>query len=431
MTTTPSVELWKIGKQAESKPAASNPVAQKSTSTSTASAAPSSSGSSSASAPLYIIQNSDITNDYTNDGKDVSATEALDTCRNASVFDGKLEKDATCYRGRSVSGINCVADGKRSQINVYNEETGQYETKSGAQAMADSYDSELDLYIEATIADFIKNECGGDSSYWWEGRGFMTPEKQKLLKEKYNIVIAKLDDRTFSFSMVDDLGNIIEDTMGNKASIIWGDWVIPDGFAQGAELNLSSMLDLMGYECISKADFIGHDAEYQQLLSTVESEMNKLDAGQQTTYLRSSGIDAGEYITKLYQGSTTDVSAHGSSEGQVDQGGEGGDEIAQVGETPEEQAAREAEEKAKKEAEEKAKKEAAKKAAEADAQSGATGAGATASANVMDDALKEYLAYVEQAQKDGIEYDKDALIKDYAEKFGVDKDDLEYAVLKA
>ena len=49
----------------------------------------------------------------------------------------------------------------------------------------------------------------------------------------------------------------------------------------------------------------------------------------------------------------------------------------------------------------------------------------------MDDALKEYLAYVEQAQKDGIEYDKDALIKDYAEKFGVDKDDLEYAVLKA
>ena len=101
--------------------------------------------------------------------------------------------------------------------------------------------------------------------------------------------------------MVDDLGNIIEDTMGNKASIIWGDWVIPDGFAQGAELNLSSMLDLMGYECISKADFIGHDAEYQQLLSTVESEMNKLDAGQQTTYLRSSGIDAGEYITKLYR----------------------------------------------------------------------------------------------------------------------------------
>ena len=68
-------------------------------------------------------------------------------------------------------------------------------------------------------------------------------------------------------------GNVMVDENGNEGSILFGDWVIPDGYAQGAEQNLSSMLDLMGYDCISKADFIGNEDKYDQVLSIVEENI--------------------------------------------------------------------------------------------------------------------------------------------------------------
>ena len=48
----------------------------------------------------------------------------------------------------------------------------------------------------------------------------------------------------------------------------------------------------------------------------------------------------------------------------------------------------------------------------------------------MNGAMDEYFAYVEEANKNGDEFSKDSLIEKYAKEYGVDKDELEYAILK-
>ena len=48
----------------------------------------------------------------------------------------------------------------------------------------------------------------------------------------------------------------------------------------------------------------------------------------------------------------------------------------------------------------------------------------------MNSAMDEYFAYVDEVQKTGEEFDKNAIIEKYAKEYGVDKEDLEYAILK-
>lgn len=108
-------------------------------------------------------------------------------------------------------------------------------------------------------------------------KGFLCPEAIAELKAK-GIQVDSVGDadadiqfskRVYSFSLVDKDGNVLVDENGKKGSILFADCIIPDGYAQGAEVNLSSILDVMGKDCLSKADFIGHEDEYYKLLEEV------------------------------------------------------------------------------------------------------------------------------------------------------------------
>ena len=78
----------------------------------------------------------------------------------------------------------------------------------------------------------------------------------------------------------------MKDSNGKKGSCIFADCLVPDGSAQKCEINLASILDQMGYDCISKADFIGKENDYMELISKVENNINngsyhELNKGQQ------------------------------------------------------------------------------------------------------------------------------------------------------
>ena len=228
-------------------------------------------------------------------------TQQMQTLMQSSLFErtavGRLGWNGNItHNGQTQCGVYTVATGGRAKVDIDLDGDGVIQDNEkgvdAAQAMAASYDSELDLYIEDSIQKFIQENCGSDTSFWWEGRGFMQPEMQKKLYEEYGIVIEQVGDdrRTYSFSLVDDEGNVIEDANGNKASILWGDWVIPDGFAQGAELNLSSILDSIGYDCVSKADFVfneelGGEAKFDEMINTLHKDVaNVLDLTNSSAY---------------------------------------------------------------------------------------------------------------------------------------------------
>ncbi len=164
-----------------------------------------------------------------------------------------------------------------------------------ADAIAASFDSELDLYIEQQLqAVMAKYEC-------YDIFSLFGSENSQAIKDLAALGIradAVGDDehwqnRTYSFSLVEvpenfdelspeeqmeivyaDDAKILEDANGKKGSMIFADCLVPDGMAQGAELNLSSILDTMGYDCISKADFIGREDEYYALMNELGEDIN-------------------------------------------------------------------------------------------------------------------------------------------------------------
>lgn len=79
--------------------------------------------------------------------------------------------------------------------------------------------------------------------------------------------------------------------------MIFSDALIPDGVANGAEINLSSILDTLGgYECISKADFIGREDDYFELMDNLETMINNGEFQGTST------------IADLYSENTLDIS---------------------------------------------------------------------------------------------------------------------------
>ena len=189
-----------------------------------------------------------------------------------------------------------------------------------ADAIALSCDSELDLYIQHELENIIEKygpECNynlramfgskespaykellklgiradavGDDEAWQnrtyafslvdtssistetkdrlaelEAKGNLTAEEQEELDaiyEEYESVIYSEDAK------------ILEDEFGGKGSFIFSDCLIPDGTANGAEINLASILDTMGYECISKADFVDNPDEYFALMEEIGTNL--------------------------------------------------------------------------------------------------------------------------------------------------------------
>ncbi|MBQ8887625.1 MAG: hypothetical protein IJY61_08000 [Candidatus Gastranaerophilales bacterium] len=164
-----------------------------------------------------------------------------------------------------------------------------------ADAIAGSFDSELDLYIEKQVQDIMaKYEC-------YDFKALFGSENSQAIKDLAALGIradavgddAEWQNRTYSFSLVEvpegfeklspeeqmeivyaDDAKILEDGNGKKGSMIFADCLVPDGMAQGAEMNLSSILDTMGYDCISKADFVGREEEYHQLMEEIGADLS-------------------------------------------------------------------------------------------------------------------------------------------------------------
>lgn len=242
-------------------------------------------------------------------GTGMSAKEAYAMLTgNKDFFTGSYDTSVE----QTVCGIQKIVENQDWTVNVNGEDMRLVD------AIADSFDSELDLYIESVVQEIIGRDGLGATTKF-ENSGFLSPDARKELAAK-GIRVDALGDgdgnftnRVYSFSLVDmsecpkgvdpyewmyseegKEAKVLTDANGNEGSIILSDCVIPDGYYQGAEVNLSSMLDVMGADAFTKADFLGNEEEYNKLISDVEAGIAN---GKYTT---------GQSINELYE-STKDV----------------------------------------------------------------------------------------------------------------------------
>jgi len=220
------------------------------------------------------------------------------------------------HNGKVVNG-SCTEGGMKKAI------LGDYITLikedgtevKGVEAMADSYDSTLDLLTQERFKQVLADKELGGYGTFLDNCNFLKHTDE--IREKYGIdikviqsvdangnYVAGLANRTFEISLVDEKGNIIEDADGNKSTILFGDWVIPDGTAQGAEFDFISVIDKAGFDCVSKADFIDNETfaanpefqdengnydpakAYAYVIGQLENDLNNLKNGGQGQYMK-------------------------------------------------------------------------------------------------------------------------------------------------
>lgn len=249
---------------------------------------------------------------YYDDNSKMSVSDAYSKVLGSSIF---ADDNVGCYRSRMEKAITNLENNDKWTITVDDDGDGEFETKKLIDAIADSFDCELDLYIQDKLEEVMKK-------YGHCSKGYLSEKALAELKS-YGIVAEAIgsDDkntnRVYAFSLVDENGNVLEQD-GKKGSIIFGDCLIPDGYAQGAETQLSSILDLMGYDCVSKADFIGREGEYAAKLKEVEANIQAglYEGKGGTDTLYSNRKDITTAIKQLWGG-------NGSAPGYSSVGGDG------------------------------------------------------------------------------------------------------------
>ena len=252
------MELGKIKKRQDSQ-------TQSTSSSGRSSSASSSNRSTSASSGKNRVRDSI----FYDDDRRMNVNEIYSKFNGSSLFRGVSNSIAASV---VESHINLLQANEEWTVTMDSDGDGEYEEKKILDAVADSFDSELDLYIQDKLEKII--EKYGPNSQNYLSSGAIAELKS------YGIVVESVGgkngncDRVYSFSLVDENGNVLTDENGKKGSIIFADCLVPDGNAQAAEVQLSSILDSMGYDCISKADFIGREDEYWQVLSQVQENIN-------------------------------------------------------------------------------------------------------------------------------------------------------------
>ncbi|MBQ8887626.1 MAG: hypothetical protein IJY61_08005 [Candidatus Gastranaerophilales bacterium] len=241
------------------------------------------------------VKNSDYQKELDSKYKDddnKSAKEAFSDLTKAGILNEKYYDRMICATEKLVQNTDWMIS--------MADENGNISDVALADAVAASFDSELDLYIQDIVAEVM-------AEYGTCSKGY-TSEKARAALAAKGIRIDSVGagdeengsntNRVYSFSLVElpenfdsmspaeqmeyvysDDAKIVEDAAGNKGSYLFADALIPDGFAQNAEIEMSSILDSMGYDCISKADFIGSDgkfdeSEYNAMLSEVGEMVN-------------------------------------------------------------------------------------------------------------------------------------------------------------
>ena len=222
-------------------------------------------------------------------GEFKSVSDAINALLDSELFKNQGIKDGASHIMKDVINNN--------QWKVDMDADGDGVIDQGvnlADAIAASFDSELDLYIEDQLhAIMEKYQC-------YDIKALFGSENSQAVKDLAALGIradavgddAEWQNRTYSFSLVEvpegfdklspeeqmeivysDDAKILTDSNGKKGSMIFSDCLVPDGNAQGAELNLSSILDTMGYDCISKADFVGREDEYHSLIQEIGEDI--------------------------------------------------------------------------------------------------------------------------------------------------------------
>lgn len=142
---------------------------------------------------------------------------------------------------------------------------------------AQSYDTVLDLVLDAKLSAAIADIFKGDTDPNWESL-CKSGNAGKLLKE-YGIQIVKTGDRQYCFSLVDENGNVIQDSEGHLAQVYKNDYLMPDGQCQQNEVNISAALDAMGFDCMSVLDL--SKEEYQMVLEMAQMSNSELGTASQ------------------------------------------------------------------------------------------------------------------------------------------------------
>ena len=151
-------------------------------------------------------------------------------------------------------------------------------TRYSAQCkVAQSYDSVLDLVLDAKLSAAIADIFKGDTDPNWESL-CKSGNAGRLLKE-YGIQIVKTGDRQYCFSLVDEQGNVIQDSDGHLAQVYKNDYLMPDGQCQQNEVHVSAALDAMGFDCWSVLDL--SKEEYQMVLEMAQMNNSELGTASQ------------------------------------------------------------------------------------------------------------------------------------------------------
>ena len=225
-----------------------------------------------------------------------SAKDWAKELNKSSLFKGsRITDNAGHTEYNLINNKEWRVDVKKDSDNDGDIKDEELKSVSLLEAMVDSYDSVLDLYIREQMEAIV--EKYGPSCNYNLRAIFGNPNSQAIMDlAKLGIRADAVGDheawqnRTYTFSLVDmsglsenatdeeiwahvysDSAEILEDAQGKKGSMIFADCLTADGTAQGAEMNLASILDQMGHECVSKADFIGHEDEYDKLMAEIEA----------------------------------------------------------------------------------------------------------------------------------------------------------------
>ncbi len=211
------------------------------------------------------------------DDNNLSAQDTFSTLTNAGILNERYYDRMICATEKLVQNTDWLVS--------IADENGNISDMALADAVAASFDSELDLYIQDIVQD-VMNRYGTCSKGYLsdsakaelaakgirvDSVGQGTEEDGSNTNRVYSFSLVQLPDNFEDLSVEEQMAivyaddaKIVEDKAGNKGSYLFADCLIPDGFAQNAEINLSSILDTMGYDCISKADFIGSDGKFNE-----------------------------------------------------------------------------------------------------------------------------------------------------------------------
>ncbi len=166
---------------------------------------------------------------------------------------------------------------------------GEEEQVELNQAIADSYDSVLDMVLKQKLEKVL-----GTGS--WKIENLKTPQVQAKLK-KAGIEFKVLDHRIYTFSLIDDEGNVIQDENGKLGQIIMTDKVLPDGYMQGVDKNWNAILDAVGYNCVSELDFTAEEWNQIKQLAELDNSQLGSSSGKKTTdiYKNAKVVVAGKF----------------------------------------------------------------------------------------------------------------------------------------